>query len=109
MALTQEMVLGCPPGARAGCGASLAALDLYAAVEHLAAPTLVVAGERDKLTPLRHASRLAEALPELVELAEIPGSGHMSPLEAPADVSGRLRELARRELRPAPDRIAGAA
>jgi pimeloyl-ACP methyl ester carboxylesterase len=56
-------------------------------------PTLLIAGERDRLTPPVHAQRLAEALPQCVDSVIVPASGHMTPLEAPGDVSTRLREL----------------
>jgi pimeloyl-ACP methyl ester carboxylesterase len=73
-------------------------LDLYESIAALAVPTVVVYGKYDRLTPPPNSRRLAESLPELVELVEIPGSGHMSPLEAPEAVTARIRDLARREL-----------
>lgn len=90
----EEMVLGCKPLARAGCGRELGRLDLLDRVEHLTAPTLVIAGARDVLTPPAHAHRLAEALPQCTGLIEIEDSGHMSPLEQDAQVSAALREHA---------------
>ena len=63
------------------------------ALEHLNVPTLVIAGERDRLTPPAHSHRLAEALPDSRGVLELEGSGHMGPLERPAEVNRALREL----------------
>jgi pimeloyl-ACP methyl ester carboxylesterase len=94
VAFCEEIILASDNAARAATGASLTKLELYDAVEHLTVPTVVMAGERDKLTPPKHAERLAETLPELVELAIVPGAGHMLPVEAADEVTKRLRRLA---------------
>jgi pimeloyl-ACP methyl ester carboxylesterase len=98
VAFTEQLVLEARRDARAGVGRTISRLDLYESIAALAVPTVVVYGERDRLTPPPNSRRLAESLPELVDLVEIPGSGHMSPLEAPEDVTARIRDLARREL-----------
>jgi pimeloyl-ACP methyl ester carboxylesterase len=98
VAFAEEMTRACRPRVRAGCGASLSALDLYHAIEHLTVPTLVIAGEKDRLTPPPHARKLAESLPGEVELLEVPGVGHLAPLEDPDAVSRALRALADRSL-----------
>jgi pimeloyl-ACP methyl ester carboxylesterase len=98
VAFTEQMVLEAPRQARAGVGRMLSELDLYESVVSLTVPTLVIAGERDRLSPLSHSHRLAETLPDLIELVELPGSGHMSPLEEPQEVSRLLRDLAGRLL-----------
>ena len=95
VAFTEQLVLEAPRSARAGVGAMLSELDLYESIAALTVPTIVIAGDRDRLSPPSHSHRLAEALPHLVELAELPGSGHMSTLEAPDEVSSRLAALAR--------------
>ena len=92
--LTAAMVRRCHPAVRGGCGTSISQLDLYEAVASLEVPTLVIAGELDKLTPPALSRKLAEALPEPLGLVEVPGVGHMSPLEAPEEISERLREVA---------------
>lgn len=94
VAMVRRMVLSANPSVRAAVGGAMAELDLWHAIESLAVPATVVAGEADKLTPLVHARRLAETLPELVELAELPGIGHMAPIEAPEAVNERIRALA---------------
>ena len=93
VAFTEGMVLETRAQARARTGASLSRLDLQHAVESLTVPTLVLAGERDRLTPPVHARRLADALPEPVDLVELPNVGHMAPLEAHEEVAAALRRL----------------
>lgn len=94
VAFCEEIVLECRREVRAACGGTLTRLDLNEAVAGLDVPTVVLAGERDRLTPPVHARRMADALPQLVELVEAPGAGHMLPVEAPELVSGRIAELA---------------
>jgi pimeloyl-ACP methyl ester carboxylesterase len=98
VAFAEEMTRACRPRVRAGCGRSLSALDLHHAVAHLTVPTLVIAGEKDKLTPPGHARKLAEALPGEAELLELPGVGHLAPLENADAVTRALRALADRSL-----------
>nr|MBA2437398.1 3-oxoadipate enol-lactone hydrolase [Acidimicrobiia bacterium] len=52
----------------------------------LTAPTVVVAGEHDRLTPSVHARAIAAAL-ACATLIELPAVGHMAPIEAAAEVS----------------------
>lgn len=98
VAFCEEIVLGCRRDVRAATGGTLSRLDLGDAVASLDVPAIVVAGERDKLTPAAHARRFAEALPQLVELTEIPEVGHMAPVEAPDAVGAAIRRLAREHL-----------
>lgn len=71
------------------------------ALAHLGhVPVLVVAGDRDRLTPVGHARAIAEALPH-ARLVTYPGCGHMVQLERAHDVSRRLVELTARALPPA--------
>lgn len=101
VALCEEMFRACNAAVRGACGHQLARLDLHDAAANLGVPTLVLVGARDKLTPAAHARRLAESLPMLTELVELPIVGHMTPIEAPAEVSGHLAALVRRHLMPA--------
>jgi pimeloyl-ACP methyl ester carboxylesterase len=100
VAFCEELILDCHPTVRAGFGRELSRLDLGHAVERLTVPTLVIASERDRLTPPRHAERLAETLPRLERLVRLPEVGHMAPIEAPSEVGGALRALADRHLVP---------
>jgi pimeloyl-ACP methyl ester carboxylesterase len=68
---------------------------LHQALSRLTVPALVVSGERDRLTPPSHARRMSRELPRLHRLIELPDTGHMDPLERPAEVADAMRELAR--------------
>jgi pimeloyl-ACP methyl ester carboxylesterase len=55
-------------------------------------PAVVLAGGRDRLTPVEHSRRIAAALPD-AELVEVEVAGHVLPLEYPGVVTGALRRL----------------
>ncbi|WP_407286825.1 alpha/beta fold hydrolase [Streptomyces sp. BP-8] len=88
-----RIVHGCPPGVRARWGKVLAELELTGEIGRLEVPTAVIAGSADRLTPPVHARRMASVLPDFLGLTELPGRGHMTPVEDPGAVAGRLREL----------------
>ncbi|MFB7497813.1 alpha/beta fold hydrolase [Streptomyces sp. NPDC056161] len=88
-----RIVHACPPGARYAWSQVLEGLDLDDGVRELTVPTAVVAGTTDRLTPPVHARAVVAALPHCVGLTELPGLGHMTPVEAPELVTGRIREL----------------
>lgn len=70
--------------------------DKLAALEVLrGVPTLVLVGERDRITPRQHSETIAQELPD-AELVVVEGAGHMVVLEQPALVTDRLRALVRR-------------
>jgi pimeloyl-ACP methyl ester carboxylesterase len=96
VAYYERMLIASPPDARAKIGIALSELELYDALPRLDVPTIVMAGENDRLTPPSHARRIAERLPELVELIILPDTGHMEPLERPREVNDALLNLARR-------------
>jgi pimeloyl-ACP methyl ester carboxylesterase len=93
VAFVRRMVLSSSPKVRGAAGRSMAEMDLWHALESLTAPTTVVVGAEDKMTPPALAHRLADALPNLVELTELPGIGHMAPIEAPEKVNAAIRKL----------------
>lgn len=88
-----RIVHACPRAVRHAWSAVLSALDLDHGVRELDLPTAVVQGTDDRLTPPVHARALVAALPNCVGLTELPGVGHMTPIEAPEPVTGRIREL----------------
>ena len=59
------------------------------------AQTLILCGDRDKLTPVHNSHVMAEALPD-AELVVVPGAGHMVMLERPSVVNAALRRLIER-------------
>ena len=67
----------------------LAACNAYrdglASAAKLAAPTLLICGERDQMTPLKSARALAAAIPGVV-LLTLAGAGHMLMAERPDEV-----------------------
>lgn len=93
VAFYERMLLDTPTAVRAACGVALSDMDLWSAVGGLTVPTLVIAGDRDRLTPPEHARRIAEALPHPAGVIVLEQTGHMSPLERPREVADALGEL----------------
>lgn len=93
-----RMVHACPRRVRAEWGGVLATLDLAERVARLDLPVGLVQGTADRLTPAVHAHRIAGRLPHCVGLTELPGVGHMSPVEEPGVVSEQLTKLVREHL-----------
>ncbi|MEV0740018.1 alpha/beta hydrolase [Streptomyces sp. NPDC050549] len=89
-----RIVHACPRTVRHAWSQVLDSLDLDHGVRELAIPTAVVVGTADRMTPPVHARALIAALPQCVGSTELTGLGHMTPVEAPELVSGKIRELA---------------
>lgn len=64
-------------------------------VSRIAAPTLVVVGSADRMTPEKYARSLADNIPQ-AELEVFPEAGHMLMLERPEEFSGTVREFVTR-------------
>jgi pimeloyl-ACP methyl ester carboxylesterase len=94
VAFFERMLVACPPDVRSRAGLAMHDMDLCHALPRLTVPTLVMAGENDRLTPPSHARRIAAELPNLYELIVLPETGHMGPLERPSEVSEALRGVA---------------
>lgn len=88
-----RIVHACPRTVRHAWSQVLDTLDLDHGVRELRVPTEIVAGAADRLTPPVHARELAAALPQCAGLTELPGIGHMTPVEAPDLVTGKIRAL----------------
>ncbi|GAA2546778.1 MULTISPECIES: alpha/beta fold hydrolase [Streptomyces] len=88
-----RIVHACPRTVRHAWSHVLDLLDLDHAVRELRVPTEIVAGAADRLTPPVHARSLAAALPNCLGVTELPGIGHMTPVEAPGPVTGKIRAL----------------
>ena len=66
-------------------------VDERTALRRIAVPTLLIAGEQDALVPVaRHEEVAAEAPGSWVVV--LPGTGHLAPLEAPAEVAAALAD-----------------
>ncbi|MFF9900560.1 alpha/beta fold hydrolase [Streptomyces longispororuber] len=88
-----RIVHACPRVPRYRWARVLDALQLDADIAAMTAPTAVLAGAVDRLTPVVHARRLARALPRCAGLTELAGVGHMTPVEAPEAVTRAIRDL----------------
>jgi 3-oxoadipate enol-lactonase len=55
-------------------------------------PSLVIVGQQDVISPPEEMRAIARAIPH-ARLLEIAGSGHMTPLENPGEVTAALREF----------------
>jgi pimeloyl-ACP methyl ester carboxylesterase len=75
--------------------AAMAEADLTDVLPTIAVPTLLLWGELDARSPLGVAHAFARAIPH-AELAIIPGAGHMSNLERPAEFNAAVRAFCRR-------------
>jgi pimeloyl-ACP methyl ester carboxylesterase len=93
--LVYELFEKTPPAGRAGCARALVAAlgSRYLDLAGLTVPTLVIGSERDRLTPISQARRIAQTAPNVIGLVELPG-GHCSMLEHPGEVNRQLRALA---------------
>jgi pimeloyl-ACP methyl ester carboxylesterase len=92
--ITFQTVGACRPLTVSGFQATLEAHERDAALVAFAdVPTIVLVGSRDRLTPVRAARRIAEALPA-AELTIFPEAGHMLPLERVSGVASRIAALA---------------
>lgn len=67
--------------------------DKAEALKHFAGlPVLVLAGEKDLVTPSEHSEAIADLLPD-AELVLVPDAGHLAMLEHPEVVTDRLADL----------------
>jgi pimeloyl-ACP methyl ester carboxylesterase len=94
VALIEPMIWSMNPKYRAGAAAAMRELDLIGSLSALVVPTLVVAGELDRLTPAAHSRRMVAALPHVAEFVLLHETGHMVPLERPDELLEALMELA---------------
>jgi len=66
--------------------------DVTAWLAQIACPTLLIAGQEDVISPPAEMGGIAAAIPG-ARFVEIPGAGHMSPLEQPDAVNRALLEF----------------
>ena len=94
VAFFERMLIACPPDVRADVGIAISEIELHDALPRLEVPTVVIAGDKDRLTPPSHARRIAEMLPQLERLTILEDTGHMAPLERHDAVTAALLGLA---------------
>lgn len=68
------------------------AFDVRDQVKAITAPTLIIAGEVDRMTPLKHATFMAEHIPA-ARLRMVPEAGHMVMLEAADTVTQAISDF----------------
>ena len=93
VAFYERMLMTTPANVRAASGIALSDLHLGSALARLTVPTLVIAGDRDRLTPPDQSRRIADALPSRNGLIVLERTGHMSPLERPREVADAIGGL----------------
>ena len=80
------------PEVMAGDYAACDAFDVRERLGQIAAPTLVIGGTADQMTPIKYAEFLAERIPG-AKLARIEGAGHMVMLEQPELVAWHVEQF----------------
>ena len=94
-AQVERMMAGIPPeGAAQALLAMRDRTDARPLLPQVRAPTLVVVGEADPITPPDAARAMAEAVPG-ARLVVVPGAAHLAPMERPREVSDALVEWAK--------------
>ncbi|GAA1481107.1 alpha/beta hydrolase [Gordonia sinesedis] len=96
VAFVDDMILRCPPRARARWGSAMGKLDLTEGLAALTAPTTVIVGTEDRLTPQSHAEQIADHLRRngnLRDLVVLDDIGHMASIEAAERVNVILDDV----------------
>lgn len=91
-----EMISGTPVEVIAEFTPALLTHDQSAALPALAGiPTVIVAGDKDRMTPIDRSQAIADALPD-ADFVVAHGSGHMAMMEDPTVTNDALRAMLRR-------------
>jgi pimeloyl-ACP methyl ester carboxylesterase len=91
-----EMISVAPPATVVGNLKGMAERDDSSEwVHNLCVPTLVLAGQEDKIIPIDKPRTFVQFFPRSW-LIEVPGAGHMVPMESPEPVAKALKVLIRR-------------
>ena len=90
---TRELFMATPAPVVRDCIDAMGAMDLRQVLRTVDVPTTVLLGRRDQLV----VNALTRAIVDHIagaELIELPGAGHMLPLERPDEVAAAIRALA---------------
>ncbi len=91
--LTREMILGTSTDGVVGALEGMAARpDVRPMLAAISCPTLILVGSDDNVTPPKLAREMAAAIPN-ADLVEIPGAGHLAPLEQPETVNAAIERF----------------
>ena len=89
----RAMIRATPINGFIGCAAALAAHDYASAVATVKCPTLFIVGEKDGVTPAAMA-KLHDKLAGS-HFVTLPGAGHISNMDRPAEFNSALRDFLR--------------
>jgi pimeloyl-ACP methyl ester carboxylesterase len=103
VAFTDRLLAGTDIEVWAKVFPSLVNFDLSEVLEHLALPTLIVVGDKDRLTPPAQARHMAAKIPE-ARLVILEDAGHMALLEEHEVLDAEIVALAGQVLSPTPRR-----
>lgn len=87
----RNMLERCSPEGYVASCATVRDADLTADLERIAAPTLVLVGDKDIVTPLEMSQRLADGISN-ARLRQIPDAGHVPSLEQPRAMADLIGE-----------------
>jgi pimeloyl-ACP methyl ester carboxylesterase len=87
-----ELLARVPAPVTAGDYRACDRFDVLARLGEIAAPTLVLVGEDDRMTPVRYAERLAADIPD-ARLVVVPRAGHLPMVERPVETSAAIHEF----------------
>lgn len=89
--LSEEQFLTCDPRVVHGDLTACDAFDILTRVSAIRAPTLIICGTADRMTPVKYSQYLADHVPQ-AQLRLIEGAGHMVMVEKPDEVNRALLE-----------------
>lgn len=87
--LSEKQLSACDPDVVHGDLVACNEFDMMSRVSEIRAPTLIISGVQDQMTPAKYAQFLASKIIDS-QLCLIEGAGHMLMLEKPAEVSRAL-------------------
>jgi 3-oxoadipate enol-lactonase len=90
-AQSEQQLLMCKPEVFGGDLLACNAFDVLPRVEEIRAPTLIICGTEDRMTPTKYSHYLASKIPRS-DLRLIEGAGHLVMVERPQEVNRALLE-----------------